>query len=245
MSSRWTGFFVWALVAACSAFWGIKIFAATRPVPDGAMTPPASIAAAGPMDRLFGAIVVPATQANAPPPESSRYQLMGVIAAPAGYGGRGGMAIVSVDNQPARAWHVGATLDGNTSLLSVARRTADFGPSGGPVAFTLQLPEPTSAATGTLPGALPGPSTGMPGGQVSPGGSQTTLPAGVPAYASPNIGAVPGPLSGIVGQGHAPDRGTRPPPFLSSGRSAEALQTPTPVFTPPAPPDTSAPADGS
>ena len=29
MSSRWTGFFIWALVAASAAFWGIKVFAAT------------------------------------------------------------------------------------------------------------------------------------------------------------------------------------------------------------------------
>jgi general secretion pathway protein C len=152
MSSRWTGFFIWALVAASAAFWGIKIFAATRPVPPGAQAPPA-VAANGPMERLFGAVVVQTATAPAAHPESERFQLVGVIAPPAG-GARGGFAVVAIDGQPARAWHVGATLDGNTSLLSVSKRGAEFGPSGGPSAFSLQLPEPSAAETGTLAPAM-------------------------------------------------------------------------------------------
>jgi general secretion pathway protein C len=152
MSSRWTGFFVWALVAACTAFWAMKIFAATRPVPPGAQAPQV-VAANGPMERLFGAVVVPTAPANTPPPESSRFQLVGVIAPPAGTA-QGGYAVVSLDNQPARTWRVGATVDGNTSLLSVSKRGADFGPQGGPSSFSLQLPEPTPAETGTLQPAI-------------------------------------------------------------------------------------------
>jgi general secretion pathway protein C len=152
MSSRWTGFFVWALVAAVTAFWAMKIFAATRPVPAGAQAPQV-VAANGPMERLFGAVVVPSSAPNTPPPESSRFQLVGVIAPPAG-APEGGFAIVSVDNQPARTWRVGATIDGNTSLLSVSKRGAEFGPQGGPSAFSLQLPEPAAAETGSLQPAI-------------------------------------------------------------------------------------------
>ncbi len=152
MSSRWTGFFIWALVAASAAFWSIKIFAATRPVPPGAQAPQA-VAANGPMERLFGAVLVPTVAAAPVHPESERFQLVGVIAPPAG-GAQGGFAVVAIDGQPARAWHVGATLDGNTSLLSVSKRGADFGPSGGPSAFSLQLPEPAAAETGTLTPAV-------------------------------------------------------------------------------------------
>src|SRR6195952_4021044 len=81
MSSRWTGFFVWALVAACAAFWGLKIFAATHPVPPGALAPVPPVATAGPMVRLFGALPAQAqddedTQGQA----SDRFQLVGVIA---------------------------------------------------------------------------------------------------------------------------------------------------------------------
>ena len=152
MSSRWTGFFIWALVAASTAFWGIKIFAATRPVPAGAQAPQA-VAANGPMDRLFGAVVV-ATVAPPPQhPESERFQLVGVIAPPGGTA-QGGFAIIALDGQPARTWRVGATVDGNTSLLAVSKRGAEFGPPGGPTAFTLQLPEPAAAETGTLTAAV-------------------------------------------------------------------------------------------
>jgi general secretion pathway protein C len=152
MSSRWTGFFVWALVAACTAFWAIEIFAATQPVPAGAQAPQV-VAANGPMERLFGAVVVPTVAANQPPPESSRFQLVGVIAPRAG-DGQGGYAVISLDNQPARTWRVGATITGNTSLLSVSKRGADFGPQGGPSAFSLQLPEPAAAETGNLQPAV-------------------------------------------------------------------------------------------
>jgi len=152
MSSRWTGFFVWALATACAALWGFKIFAATRPVPPTATTPSATVVAEGPMVRLFGA--PPEVEVDTPPPpppESDRFQLVGVIAP---RGGGDGLALVSVDNQPARAWKVGATVEGDTTLVSVDKRSAGFGPSGGPAAFTLELPEPAAPETGTLPAAV-------------------------------------------------------------------------------------------
>jgi general secretion pathway protein C len=152
MSSRWTGFFIWALVAASAAFWSIKIFAAARPVPPGAQAPQV-LAANGPMERLFGAVLVPTEAVAAVHPESERFQLVGVIAPPSGVA-RTGYAIVAIDGQPARTWHVGAPLDGNTSLLAVSKRGAEFGPSGGPTAFSLQLPEPAAAETGTLTPAV-------------------------------------------------------------------------------------------
>jgi len=148
MSSRWTGFFVWALVAASTAFWAMQIFAATRSLPSTAQTPQVSTAN-GPMERLFGAVVVPTTPVAQAAPESSRFQLVGVIAPPAG-ATHGGYAIVSIDNQPARTWRVGTTVDGNTALLAVSKRGAEFGPPGGPSSFSLQLPEPAAAETGTL-----------------------------------------------------------------------------------------------
>jgi general secretion pathway protein C len=153
MSSRWIGFFVWALAAASTAFWGLKIFAATRPVPPSAQTPAVAVPRSAPLDRLFGVVAAPAAAIPQQHAESERYQLTGVIAPRPGADARSGVAIVSIDSQPARAWHVGATLDGNTTLLSVSKRGADFGPAAGPSAFTLSLPEPQAAAIGTLPAA--------------------------------------------------------------------------------------------
>ena len=152
MSSRWTGFFVWALVAATAAFWSLKIFAATRPVPPGAQAPQA-VTANGPMERLFGAVVVAPVAAPPQHPESERFHLIGVIAPPSG-GAGSGFAVVGIDDQPARTWRIGSVLDGNTTLLAVSKRGADFGPQGGPTAFSLQLPEPAAAETGTLTPAV-------------------------------------------------------------------------------------------
>jgi general secretion pathway protein C len=154
MSSRWTGFFIWALVAACTAFWGLKIFAATHPVPSNAREPSKPVAVAGPMVRLFGATPEPEEEEAAPTPASDRFQLVGVIAPRTGTNAHEGMAIVSVDNQPAKAFHVGGSVEGDTTLLTVAKRSAEFGPKGGPTAFTLQLPEPAPPETGTLPTAV-------------------------------------------------------------------------------------------
>jgi len=178
MSSRWTGFFIWALVAASVAFWGIKVFAATRPVPPGAQAPQA-VTANGPMERLFGAVVVPTVAADVPPPQSSRFQLMGVIAPPAG-SAQGGFAIIALDGQPARTWRVGAGVDGNTTLLSVSKRGAEFGPPGGPASFTLQLPEPSAAETGTLNAAV-----------SQPDPSQMQPAAAPPQFDAPQRGAQP------------------------------------------------------
>jgi general secretion pathway protein C len=151
MSSRWTGFFVWALVTACAALWGFKIFAATRPVPSTATMPAAAMAAQGPMPRLFGVVAEPEQPEQVQAAESDRFQLVGVIA-PAG--GSSGLALVAVDGQPPKPWKIGATLEGSTTLLAVAKRTAQFGPSGGPAQFTLELPAPAPPETGTLPAAM-------------------------------------------------------------------------------------------
>ena len=201
MSSRWTGFFVWALVAASAAFWSLKIFAATRPVPSGAQAPQA-VAANGPMERLFGAVLVATAATPAVHPESERFQLVGVIAPPGG-AGQGGFAVVTIDGQPARTWRVGSVLDGNISLLVVSKRGAEFGPQGGPAAFSLQLPEPAAAETGTLQ-----PATSQP----DPAQAQQAQQAAQQAATPPNFQPQLPPGQANIPNGAVPGRaGSRPP----------------------------------
>lgn len=201
MSSRWTGFFVWALVAASAAFWGIKIFAATRPVPPGAQAPQV-VAANGPMERLFGAVVVPTAAPPAQHPESERFQLVGVIAPPGAT--RGGLAIIALDGQPAHTWRVGAIVDGDTALLSVSKRGAEFGPPGGPTAFTLQLPEPAAAETGTLMPAL---------SQPDPAQLQNAAPRAPTFENALHVAQPPSSMAGRGGfQGGGPARSAVPQP---------------------------------
>ena len=211
MSSRWTGFFVWALVAASAAFWSLKIFAAPRPVPLGAQAPQA-VAANGPMERLFGAVVVAPVAAAPSHPESERFQLVGVIAPQAG--GDGGYAVVAIDGQPPRTWHVGSVLDGTTTLIAVSKRGAEFGPQGGPTAFSLQLPEPAAAETGTLPAAVSQPDPAQLQQQQQPQAQRPAMPQQQPQFVQPQQGA-PGqftapPPGGVPGRGGQQGMGGRP-----------------------------------
>jgi len=185
MSSRWTGFFVWALVAASTALWGFKIFAATRPVPENASVPQVSIAQNGPMPRLFGVTPAPTVDEQPPSAASDRYQLFGEVAP---RNGAGGYAIVGIDNNPPLPWKIGAELEDNVHLLAVNKRSAEFGPAGGPASFTLELPEPAAPETGTLAPAVSQPNGPAPTprpptqtlGQPIPGAVRGAVPVGGP-----------------------------------------------------------------
>ena len=196
MSSRWTGFFVWALVAATAVFWGLRIFAATRPLPVEARLPARLLASNTPMTRLFGALPQ-ADEPAAAPAESERFTLQGVIAE-----GSDGIALVSIDGQPPKPWRVGAAVEGDTMLLGVTRRGAQFGPRGGPASFTLELPLPVAAATGTLPNAMAqspnaspvpvqGFSPGAAPGMVRPAPGAMRLPNGQPMIQPRTLQAIP------------------------------------------------------
>jgi general secretion pathway protein C len=237
MSSRWTGFFVWALVTACAALWGFKIFAATRPVPANATLPEVAPAAQGPMTRLFGAVVVPQAQEEAPKAaESDRFQLFGVIA-PRNGGAANAYAIVGIDGQPPLPWKVGAELQDNVHLLSVGKRSAEFGPAGGPAAFTLELPEPAPPETGTLPTAVSQPNGTAPVPRAA-------TPAPVQPQFQPQVGMpIPGAVRGQMPPG-GPNRpglplrpqayqpGMIPPGAVPPGRTmptAPGVQQPNPA----------------
>jgi general secretion pathway protein C len=83
--------------------------------------------------RLLGA-----TPAAAAPVAtlSSRFQLLGVVAE----GDGGGAALIAVDGKPAKPYRVGAPVDENLVLQSVAPRRAVIGAGKGPPAVTLELP---------------------------------------------------------------------------------------------------------
>jgi general secretion pathway protein C len=224
-------------VAASTAFWAIRIFAAPLPVPAGAQAPQVA-AANGPMERLFGAVVVPTTAAPVAPPESQRYQLVGVIAPPVGTPD-GGYAVIALDGQPAHTWRVGATISGNTSLLSVSKRGAEFGPPGGPTAFSLQLPEPAAAETGSLQPAVSQPDPAQlqqqqvrqaqPAQQVQAPpqmppqmGAQPATRGGFGRSAATNRGGLEGP--GVPGNGSAPARPGVPPEQQNQNDSGAVQQ---------------------
>jgi general secretion pathway protein C len=145
---------------------------------------------------------------------------MGVIAPPAG-SGQAGFAVIALDGQPARTWRVGAGVDGNTTLLSVSKRGAEFGPPGGPSSFTLQLPEPSAAETGTLNAAVSQPDPS----QMQPTAAPTPAPA---QFDNPQGGAQPV----MPGRGGFQNGRNGPPPRAGRGFQQNGIAPQRPATLP-------------
>jgi general secretion pathway protein C len=183
MKTRLWTFAVWALAAGSALYWGLKLFIATAPVPP--RTPVAAQAAVprGDLTRLLG-VDAPAPVAAAPnePPPDARFQLIGVLSPKSRQAAAEGVALIAVDGKPAKAFRVGAVVDGQTVLQSVGARGAQLGPRGGVTLVALNLVAPAAAATGVLPGA------------ASAGNPAPAAPAGMPV-GFPNQGAPTTPQS--------------------------------------------------
>lgn len=153
MSARLSAFVIWALVAASAVFWGLRLAVQPAAAPVHSV---ASADAGGRADlaRLLGAPPVEATVAVAAPEAGSRFKLLGIMAprhARTDGPSHGGLALIAVDGKPARAFPVGAHLDGDLVLRSVSLRTASIGTAQGSQTVLLEIPPLAAAATGTLP----------------------------------------------------------------------------------------------
>lgn len=199
-------FLVWAMVAASSVFWGMKLMAKPLAVPAGASVATPEAAAVGELSALLGvkpqAAAPTAEAAPPPPPESSRFQLIGVVAARHASRAQG-LALIAVDGKAPRAYRVGAVVDGDLVLQSVLPRSAAIGPRGGVALVSLELPPlppPATGVPGAVPPAMPGqpvPLAGQPGQPVLPPGMpsppQLAMPP-VPTFvpgAAPNVNLLP------------------------------------------------------
>ncbi|MEO5733587.1 MAG: hypothetical protein ABIN96_04225 [Rubrivivax sp.] len=165
---------VWALVAGALAFWGLRLFGSSQPAPSQTQLalPPGAVA--GDLTRLLGTDPEPVAVAEAPQAAPDpRFQLVGVVSPRSARAAAEGLAVIVVDDKPARAYRIGAVIDGETVLQSVSPRGASLGPKGGAAVVALDLPPPAAAATGRLP---------MAGSGLPPGGS-----GAVPVYRPPNV----------------------------------------------------------
>lgn len=148
MAARLSAFLVWAALAASAVFWSLKL-GNTSPVAPG-HTVPVGEGVVPPADltRLFGAAPVAPVETVAPTAESSRFQLLGVVA-PRG-AVQPAVALIAIDSNPPRPYRVGSPVDGDMVLQRVEPRAALIGPRGAEPALRLELPPPPVAATGTL-----------------------------------------------------------------------------------------------
>ena len=186
MLARFAAFVVWALVAATAVFWGLRLFVRPQPAPSYAVAVGDTAALRGDLSRLLGATPAAASSnlAAAAPELASRFRLIGVMAGKESSGA--GFALIAVDAKPARAYAVGAALDGDLVLQSVSLRSAAIGPSQGTAAVTLEIPPLPAPATGTLPG----PADGLRPAVAPPAAVPRPLP--VPQAGRPNLPGTPG-----------------------------------------------------
>lgn len=177
MMARLSAFVIWALVAAALVFWGMRLVVKAEPVPLNAAVVGESTSARGDLSRLFG--TEPVTQVAAAPAASTRFRLLGVMAAKAAPEGMTpGVALISIDGKPARAFTAGARIEDQLVLQNVSLRTASIGVDKGPTSFVLELPALPPPATGTLPRATMDPSGLAP--TPAPLGPPISVP-GIPA----------------------------------------------------------------
>lgn len=150
-------FLLWVVAAASLAFWGLKWSAVGAKLPSVAVTSSGASTLSDPqaLARVLGAGASVAPVAIA---AASRYALLGVVAGPHG----AGVALISVDGKPARPFEVGATVDAQLVLKSVASRQATLaGGVDAPAAVTLELPSikrlPAPARAESPPAPMPMP----------------------------------------------------------------------------------------
>ncbi len=149
MMAKWWAFGLWAAVTASAVFWGLKLFVPAPPAPPHATVAAMAASPRGDLTRLLGTDPVAAV-AEAPP-ASARFQLVGVVAPRAAFPSREGVALIAVDGKPPKAYRVGAAVENNLVLQSVAQRGASLGPRDGAATVALDIPPPAPAATGSLP----------------------------------------------------------------------------------------------
>lgn len=129
---------VWALAAASVAYWGLRLTAPPPGMPAPATASAPVTADVQAMARLLGAVAAQAEPQEAPPPVSSRFALVGVLA---GQQGDSGAALIAVDGKPAKPYRVGATVDAGLVLQSLSPRQARLGAGQeGATTVTLEMP---------------------------------------------------------------------------------------------------------
>ena len=189
MTSRLLSLFIWLLVAASAAYWGLRLWVKPQPVPGQAVLAAGPAGAVGDLSRLLGQAPVLALAQPALVAAESRFKLLGVVAPRGGQnsgqasGQASGLALISVDGKPPRTVAVGREVEPGLRLLSVGQRQADLGAGGAAPRMSLTLPmlaEPNrgrpadGAAAQPAPLAMPG---AMPGAQIGQAGG---LPPNLP-----------------------------------------------------------------
>jgi general secretion pathway protein C len=154
MLIRFVTFVVWLVVGATAVAWimpWIKPKASTPAAP--ALTVSVENAVL-PADWSPLLSRTPAAPEVAVAPDAARFRLVGV-AGPV-RASSGGVALLSIDGKPPRAFKPGETIEDGRVVMEVTAHTVKIGAPGGPASLILQAP------------LLPPPTTGVPAGLAPP-----------------------------------------------------------------------------
>ena len=217
MIARVAAFLLWALAAGSAVFWGLRLAAQPLPVPAQAVPASVQVGSASAVSRMLGSTAPSEAAAPAPPPASSRFRLVGVLA-PVREGAGPGVALISVDGKPARAYAIGARVEGDLMLQAARQRQVALGPAGGQPAFTLEVPRLPPPQTGVLAAATNADDDDADEPAMS---QESAIP---PRPSAPPPGVVPPPA--IAPRPAAPPAPVAPPPAVVQPPAAQPQAVP-------------------
>jgi len=168
-------------VAVGAGVWAPRLFAPADGVqsPTNTVEPVASTSSRTNFDpnrrdqsRAVGGHLPPAAPPTTHVTTRNSFKLVGVVAPRESVAGSEWVALIAVDEEPARAFIVGATVKGDIVLREVSARGAILGPREGSVAIALDvLPPPTTGMA-----QVPTSSSGLESPDVLPGHVSKYLP---------------------------------------------------------------------
>ncbi|HMO48977.1 MAG TPA: hypothetical protein PKB14_23510 [Rubrivivax sp.] len=151
MLPRFAAFVIWAAVAASAVYWALQLWSRPIAAPAHAVLVSAADGFHGDASRVLGTDAVPVGLPAAEPAQADpRFRLVGVVAPRAARAGAPGVALIATDGKPAKAYRVGAVVDGELVLQAVRSRGASLGPRGQEAQVDLQLPV-LSPPPGSMP----------------------------------------------------------------------------------------------
>ena len=155
MSVRRVTLTIWLAAVSGAVAWAVPMLRQPTPMPSqAAMGGMPVLAIAGSLERLLGTPAPTAAKAGAALAPQSRFKLLGVIVPL--HSGASGLALISVDDKPARAVAVGREVDPGIRVLAVAHRRVELGQSAGAPIIVLELPSlPEASRVRTAGGGDP------------------------------------------------------------------------------------------
>lgn len=176
MLSRLAAFVIWAAIAASIVFWSMRLWVKPMMAPEHATLVSSASGFNGDLSRLFGTDAPAAATISAGiavAPTDARFKLIGVVAPRSAGAKAEGLALIAFDGKPARAYRVGAAVDGELILQEVHARGASLGPNGQAAQVSLELPALPPPSSSTMPGAaginpMPRPPVALPQRPLQP-----------------------------------------------------------------------------